>query len=149
VASARERTHERVVVFHVVLEIGVLDEHVFSGRRGEAGADGPAFLVFKNYDAAFAYNGATSYALAISLLADRLKGQPGLRTPWPTDDPGLSRAQRRELQVLLLKRGYDIGEADGAIGAKTRAAIADLQRRNGLSEDGRPGQRILKLLRGG
>ena len=114
-----------------------------------AGAEGPAFLVFKNYDAAFAYNGATSYALAISLLADRLKGQPGLRTPWPTDDPGLSRAQRRELQVLLLKRGYDIGEADGAIGARTRAAIADLQRRNGLPEDGRPGQRILKLLRGG
>lgn len=114
-----------------------------------AGAKGPAFLVFKNYDAVFSYNGATSYALAISLLADRLKGHAGLRAPWPTDDPGLSRAEKRELQVLLLRRGYDVGEPDGAIGAKTRAAISDVQRRAGLADDGRPGQKVLRLLRGG
>ncbi len=40
----------------------------------------------------------------------------GLGTPWPTDDPGLSRAQRKELQELLIQRGYDIGQADGLIG---------------------------------
>lgn len=114
-----------------------------------AGAGGPAFLVFKNYDAVFSYNGATSYALAISILSDRLKGQAGVRTPWPTDDPGLSRAEKRELQRLLTRRGYEVGEPDGAIGAKTRAAIADVQRRSGLPEDGRPGQRVLKTLRGG
>ena len=114
-----------------------------------AGPEGPAFLVFKNYDAAFSYNGATSYALAISLLSDRLKGQGGLKTPWPTDDGGLSRAEKREVQRLLLKRGYDVGEPDGAIGAKTRAAISDLQRRLGMPDDGRPGQRILTALRRG
>ncbi|MDB5642871.1 MAG: lytic murein transglycosylase family protein [Hyphomicrobiales bacterium] len=114
-----------------------------------AGAEGPAFLVFKNYDAAFSYNGATSYALAISLLSDRLKGRGGVQTPWPTDDGGLSRAEKREVQRLLLKRGYDVGEPDGAIGAKTRAAISDIQRRIGMTEDGRPGQRVLSALRGG
>ncbi len=114
-----------------------------------AGAEGPAFLVFKNYDAAFSYNGATSYALAISLLSDRLKGHGAIKTPWPTDDGGLSRAEKRELQVLLRKRGYDVGEPDGAIGAKTREAIGDVQKRSGLPLDGRPGQRVLKLLRGG
>lgn len=114
-----------------------------------AGAEGPAFIVFKNYDAVFSYNGATSYALAISLLSDRLKGHSGLKTPWPTDDGGLSRAEKREVQRLLLKRGYDVGEPDGAIGAKTRAAIADVQRRIGMPEDGRPGQRVLAALRGG
>jgi lytic murein transglycosylase len=114
-----------------------------------AGAEGPAFLVFKNYDAAFSYNGATAYALAISLLSDRLKGLGGVKTPWPTDDPGLSRAEKREVQRLLLKRGYDVGEPDGAIGAKTRAAIADVQRRIGMTEDGRPGRRVLTALRGG
>ena len=35
---------------------------------------------------------------------------------WPTNDPGLTRAQRLQLQILLLKAGYDIGEADGKIG---------------------------------
>ena len=115
-----------------------------------AGAAGPAFLVFKNYDAAFSYNGATAYALAISLLSDRLNGHGGvLETPWPTDDGGLSRAEKREVQRLLIKRGYDVGEPDGAIGAKTRAAISDIQRKIGMPADGRPGQRVLGALRGG
>jgi hypothetical protein len=34
----------------------------------------------------------------------------------PTDDPGLTRAERRHLQQLLLANGYNIGEADGKIG---------------------------------
>ncbi|MDB5594307.1 MAG: lytic murein transglycosylase family protein [Hyphomicrobiales bacterium] len=120
-----------------------------AGLLMPAGADGPAFLVFKNYDAAYSYNGADSYALAISLLSDRLKGLPGVQTPWPTDDAGLSRAERRELQVLLLKRGYDVGEPDGAIGAKTRESIADFQTRSGMPRDGRAGQRVFNALKRG
>lgn len=123
-----------------------------SGAAGlllPAGAGGPAFLVFKNYDAAYAYNGADSYALAISLLSDRLRGRGGIQSAWPTDDRGLSRAERKEVQEHLLRRGYDIGEADGAIGAKTRQAIADFQGRAGLPRDGRPGGRVLDALRGG
>lgn len=123
-----------------------------SGSAGlllPAGASGPAFLVFRNYDAAFSYNGADSYALAISLLSDRLRGRPGIRTAWPTDDRGLSRAERKELQELLLRRGYQIGEADGAIGAATRKAIAEYQSRLGLPQDGRAGGRVLDALRSG
>ena len=37
------------------------------------GAKGPAWLVFRNYDAIYAYNAAESYALAIATLADRLR----------------------------------------------------------------------------
>ena len=74
-------------------------------------------------------------------------GRPGIVTPWPTDDPGLSRAERRELQKLLTKRGYDVGEPDGAIGAKTKSAIADLQGKSGLAADGRPSKHVLDLLR--
>jgi membrane-bound lytic murein transglycosylase B len=55
-----------------------------------AGPQGPGFLVFRNFDAIYSYNQAESYALAISHLADRLAGHPPLRTPWPTDDPGLT-----------------------------------------------------------
>jgi lytic murein transglycosylase len=112
-----------------------------------AGANGPAFLVTHNFDALYSYNPAESYALAIAILAQRLAGGPGIVTPWPTDDPGLSRAERRELQTLLNKHGYDVGEPDGAIGTKTKAAIADFEGKNGLRVDGRAGVKVLEALR--
>ncbi len=114
-----------------------------------AGKDGPAFLVFKNYDAAYSYNGADSYALAISLLSDRLKGKAGIQAEWPTDDLPLNRNERREMQRLLITRGYDVGEPDGAVGAKTRAAIKDIEGKSGLPATGRPGSKVLKILNGG
>jgi lytic murein transglycosylase len=114
-----------------------------------AGPEGPAFLVTRNFDAIYSYNAAESYALAISLLADRLKGLPGLQTAWPTNDPGLSRAQRRELQSLLIRRGYDLdGKMDGVIGNKTRAAIIDFQTKAGLTPHGRASASVLAALQG-
>jgi lytic murein transglycosylase len=110
---------------------------------------GPGFLVFKNYDAAFSYNGADSYALAISLLADRLKGRAGVQQAWPTDDPPLSREERRELQRLLIARGFDVGEPDGAVGAKTRAAIQAIEGKLGMNATGRPGGKVLQGMRSG
>lgn len=118
-----------------------------AGLHLPAGADGPAFLVLRNFDALFSYNAAESYALAIAHLSDRLRGKPGFVTPWPTDDPGLSRAERREVQTLLLKRGFEIGEVDGMIGAQTRAAIKTLQPSLNLPADGRAGRTLLEALR--
>ncbi len=112
-----------------------------------AGANGPAFLVTHNFDALYSYNPAEFYALAIAILAQRLAGGRGIVTPWPTDDPGLSRAERRELQTLLNKHGYDVGEPDGAIGTKTKAAIADFEGKNGLKQDGRASAKVLEALR--
>ncbi len=120
-----------------------------AGLIRPAGAGGPVFLVGGNFDAAFAYNAATSYALAIVHLADRLKGGPAFATPWPTDDPGLSRAERREIQELLTARGYDVGRPDGLIGERTRRAVADVQTRLGRKADGRPGRVVLEALRAG
>ncbi len=113
-----------------------------------AGAAGPAFIVFRNFNVIYSYNAAESYALAIAHLSDRLRGGGPFVTAWPTDDPGLSRAERRELQELLLGRGYDIGDADGMIGSRTRAAIETYQAAAGLPVDGHAGQRVLKSLRG-
>ncbi|WNJ92222.1 lytic murein transglycosylase [Bosea sp. 685] len=123
-----------------------------SGNAGllmPAGREGPAFLVFKNYDAAYSYNGADSYALAISLLSDRLRGRPGVQGQWPTDDLPLSREQRRELQRLLIARGYDVGEPDGAVGALTRAAIKQIEAKIGMAQTGRPGEKVLRALKSG
>lgn len=114
-----------------------------------AGRDGPAFLVFRNFDAIYGYNAAESYALAIAHLADRLRGGGPFAVAWPTDDPGLSRAERRELQTLLIARGHDIGEIDGRIGDRSRAAIRAEERRLGRAETGRAGLGVLRALRAG
>lgn len=114
-----------------------------------AGPRGPGFLVFRNFDAIFQYNHAESYALAISHLADRMAGLPALRTPWPTDDPGLSRVQRRHLQELLARHGLYNDEIDGRIGPASREAIRAAEARFGMEQTGRAGMRIYRRLGGG
>ena len=118
-----------------------------AGLITPAGANGPAFLVFKNFDAIYSYNAAESYGLAIAHLSDRLQGGSTFRTAWPTDDAGTSRAERREIQQFLIQRGYDIGAVDGLIGDKSRQAIQQEQTRLGLKPTGRAGQQILRAFR--
>ena len=105
-----------------------------------AGREGPAFLVTRNFDVVYSYNAAESYTLAACVLADRLGGGQGIVTPWPTDDPLLSRDGRKELQALLQRRGYDIGgDPDGHVGTKSK-------RRSPISNR-RPGSRSTAALR--
>jgi len=118
-----------------------------AGLMTPAGAQGPAFLVFRNFDAIYSYNAAESYGLAIAHLSDRLRGAGPFATPWPTDDAGLSRAQRREVQTLLRTRDHDIGEIDGMLGEKSRIAIKAEQTRLGHEVNGRAGQKLLRALR--
>lgn len=119
-----------------------------AGLLTPAGPQGPAFLVFRNFDALYSYNAADSYGLAIAHLSDRLRGAGPFTTAWPTDDPGISRAERRELQGLLILRGHDIGDVDGMLGEKSRAAIRLEQARLGHDVSGRGGLKLLRALRG-
>lgn len=134
------------------LGIRRIDGQLLTGKHAAAlllpaGATGPAFLVFRNFDAIYTYNAAESYALAIAHLADRLRGGTAFQTAWPTDDPGISRAERRELQERLNAHGFDAGSPDGMIGPRTRAAIEAFQTSAGLPVDGRAGSRVLGALR--
>ena len=126
---------------------GNLSSSSAAGLMAPAGANGPVFLVFKNFDAIYSYNAAESYALAIAHLSDRLQDNGGFSKAWPTDDAGTSRAERREIQQFLLNKGYDIGTVDGLIGDKSRQAIRQEQIRLGLSPTGRAGQQILAAFR--
>jgi len=112
-----------------------------------AGTRGPAFIVFKNFDAIHSYNRSESYALAIAHLADRLRGGDPIQAAWPTDDPILSRAERRELQERLIERGFLSGEADGIVGSRTVAALKAFQSAAKLPSDGYASARVLKALR--
>jgi membrane-bound lytic murein transglycosylase B len=112
-----------------------------------AGYRGPAFLVTDNFRAILKYNNSTSYALAVGLLADSLKGGGQLAGNWPVGDMPLSRSERIELQDLLAKQGYQPGTADGIIGANTRKAIRAFQQSVGSPADGYPTQDLLGRLR--
>ena len=110
-----------------------------------SGKNGPAFLVGRNFDSFYAYNASENYALAIAHLSKQIEKQDTnveFATPWPTDDPGLSRKESREVQESLNLLGYDIGEVDGIIGDGTRRAIQKYQADNGLEPDGKAGKKI-------
>ncbi len=47
----------------------------------------------------------------------------------------------REIQLALKGAGFDPGSADGRLGARTKAAVRDFQRANGLNPDGKVGPR--------
>ena len=111
-----------------------------------AGEDGPAWLVTSNYQAIWQYNRADAYALAIGLLSDALRGDSPMRTAWPTDDPGLSRAQMKALQQDLIRRGHVDVVADGFDGPRTRDAIRAEELRRGWSQTGRAGSKIARAL---
>jgi peptidoglycan lytic transglycosylase B len=111
------------------------------------GANGPTFLVLNNFRSILHYNQATSYALGVGHLADRLKGYGPFVRSWPTDENHLALDQRIELQKLLVAKGLLVGDADGVIGPATLEAVKTFQRSKGLSVDGFPSRAILELLR--
>jgi membrane-bound lytic murein transglycosylase B len=111
-----------------------------------AGAHGPAFLVLPNFSVILKYNNATSYALAVALLADRMAGAPPVRQAWPRYERSLSRAERIQFQTDLVRLGFDAGAADGVLGRKTRAALRQYQKANGLAVDGFPTATLLTML---
>ena len=111
-----------------------------------AGARGPAFLLRQNFRSIMRYNPAHKYALAVGHLADRLQGKETGLT-WPNGIGPMAEPERKEMQRLLAARGYDIGEVDGIIGPRTRAAIRDYQGKKRLTVDGFPRLEILRLLR--
>jgi membrane-bound lytic murein transglycosylase B len=103
-----------------------------------AGARGPAFMVFDNFKVILKYNNAASYALAVCLLADRIKGGAAVQASWPRDEQPLTRDERIAFQTYLQKLGYDIGIVDGVLGRKARAALRDYQKTRGMAADGFP-----------
>jgi len=122
-------------------------------RAGEAslflpgGADGPAFLVTRNYDVIKTYNSSDAYAMGVAHLGDRLMGGLPIQGAWPKDKPMLDKDQRQELQERLARLGFYEGDADGKLGSKTREAVRNFQLRRGLIPDGYADYAVLRELR--
>ncbi|SDO69643.1 lytic murein transglycosylase [Rhodoferax sp. OV413] len=111
-----------------------------------AGARGPAFLVGSSFRAILRYNNSTSYALGVSLLAQRLGNGPGVKAPWPRDLRALTRSQLLEMQTALNQRGFASGTPDGMMGPATRDGLRRYQRSIGLPADGYPDLELLQRL---
>jgi lytic murein transglycosylase len=103
---------------------------------------GPSFLAPANYFAIKEYNFSDLYVLFVGHLSDRILDPRPFETPWgklallPTRD--LNR-----MQEILAARGYYHDKIDGKAGMKTRAAVGEYQKHNGLKVDCWPSAALL------
>jgi hypothetical protein len=110
------------------------------------GRNGPAFLAYPNFKAYTEWNAAFVYATTAAYFAARLAGAPPVgKGNGPVDVPSAQQVQ--ELQRLLIARQFLQGEADGRMGAQTRAAVKQAQIRLGLPADSYPTPELTERLR--
>lgn len=100
------------------------------------GWQGPAFMVFDNFDAVMDWNRSVHYALTVVQLAKQLNGESGSLNRGRVSKEALSFEQMLELQEMLNAGGFNAGEPDGFPGAKTQAAIRRYQLSQNLPADG-------------
>ena len=110
-----------------------------------AGRDGPAFLVYDNFDVIMRWNRSEFFALSVGHLADRIAGAAALTRPPPATGR-LTRDDIERLQRYLAEQGYDVGQVDGQLGPRSRAAVQALQRDRGLPADGFVTRRLLETI---
>jgi lytic murein transglycosylase len=109
---------------------------------------GPSFLAPANYFAIKEYNFSDLYVLFVGHLSDRILDPRPFETPWgkvallPTHD-------LERMQQILTARGYYHEKIDGKAGMKTRAALGEYQKRNGLKVDCWPSAALLSQMEAG
>ncbi|MDB4038392.1 lytic murein transglycosylase [Candidatus Thioglobus sp.] len=109
------------------------------------GHRGPAFLVYRNFDAIMGWNRSILYALSVAYLSDRLNGNAKLSAK-TIDEPLLSKEDIMQIQNTLNLLGYDTGTPDGMAGSKTRKATRQFQSDIGLTADGYVGYELFQQL---
>ncbi len=108
------------------------------------GKDGPAFMVYPNYNVLFEWNQSFVYVTTAAYFATRLTGAQVYAAGNPT--PALSETQTKQLQQKLANRGHEVGGIDGILGANTRNAVQIEQKRLGLPADAWPTRALLDRL---
>lgn len=111
------------------------------------GFDGPAYMVFPNFDVIMQWNRSVNYALSVSMLSQQLR-QDTYTLAMPPEPAALSYQQMWTLQETLNARGFDCGPPDGFPGAKTQAAIRRYQASQQLPQDGYAGFALYTRLAG-
>ncbi len=107
---------------------------------------GPSFLAYENFGVYLQWNQSLNYATTAAYLAMRIAGAPKMRTG-KADIPQLNGEETKELQRLLIRRGFEVGAVDGLVGEKTRAAVKAMQLKLKLPADSYPTPQLLDLMR--
>jgi membrane-bound lytic murein transglycosylase B len=114
------------------------------GRAGivlPQGWQGPAFMVFDNFDVVMQWNRSVNYALAVAQLAQQLAG--GSLAARTGEIGALSTAQLQAMQQALNDLGFDAGTPDGLPGPRTQNALRRYQIAHQLPADGYPAPSVL------
>lgn len=110
------------------------------------GRTGPAFLAYSNFLQVYLeWNKSFVYAMTAAYLATRIDGQPQMTVRGKIRS--LKLEEIKALQEELTRHGHEVGKIDGVLGAKTRMAVREGQRKLGLPADGYPTAELLHALR--
>jgi lytic murein transglycosylase len=99
---------------------------------------GPAFLAYENFKVFIDWNSSYVYSTTVAYFATRLDGAPPVNEAGAKRVKQLTTEQMMDLQRELDKRGHDVGEVDGRLGAGTRKAVKAMQLKYGLPADSWP-----------
>jgi lytic murein transglycosylase len=110
------------------------------------GRKGPAFLAYQNFHVFTDWNSSLVYATTVAYFATRLGGAPAVDEAGAKDIKPITTEQMMELQRQLQKRGFDVGEIDGRLGAGTRKAVRTMQVQYGLPADSWPTVELIARL---
>ena len=108
------------------------------------GRNGPVFMAYPNFRVYFEWNKSFVYVTTAAYFATRLSGAPVYNAGNPS--AALSDGQMKSLQKKLSSRGHDVGKIDGILGAKTRAAVQNEQKRLGMPADAWPTKTLINKL---
>ncbi len=109
------------------------------------GRSGPAFLTYQNFQIYLQWNNSLVYSTTAAYLATRIAGAPALHPGMPP--AALPFAEVKEMQSLLVRAGYDVGNVDGFMGLKTRQAVKAMQVKYGLPANSYPTAELLARMR--
>jgi membrane-bound lytic murein transglycosylase B len=110
------------------------------------GWQGPAFMVFSNFDVIMDWNRSVNYALSVAHLANQFVSDQPIIARDQAEGGGLSFNQMWALQGKLNELGFSCGPPDGFPGLKTQEAIRKYQATKYLPQDGYASPSLYQLL---
>ena len=100
------------------------------------GWQGPAFMVFSNFDVIMDWNRSVNYALSVAHLANQFTADKPILAGLDAENEALTFNQMWALQGKLNELGFDCGAPDGFPGLQTQEAIRQYQATQKLAQDG-------------
>lgn len=112
-----------------------------------SGHNGPAFLLYPNFNVIMTWNLSKSYALSVGILANKLVGAKGVDFTKIKSVQPYSIKQMKTLQSQLNALGFETGKPDGIWGPMSRQAIRLFQLQHQLVADGYPNKEVFTTVK--